>query len=207
MPREPLYPHMPKSRQSFQAKVITVTCPICGKVIQIPDAVSRSDALGQHLRKEHTSKIGLPHAALPQIVSSGTCYQDAWRFVIKEGEGYLVHGTVWSRDKRIGHAWVETETGWIWEPETKKFYTKLGFENVAAPVAQQRYTPTEAAIMAARTKHHGPWSEQERRQHLGVRPGMWGKMSPMTAEEGEPVAPQYRHLVSLVSEPLPREAE
>lgn len=126
MPREPLYPHVPKRVQSLEK---------------------------------------LPHA-LPQ---TGTCYPDAWRFVIKEGEGYLVHGTVWSRGKRIGHAWVETETGYIWEPETKKFYTKLGFENGASPVEQQRYTPTEAAIMAARTKHHGPWSEQERRQHLGVR--------------------------------------
>ena len=36
-------------------------------------------------------------------------------------------------------------------------------------------------------------------------PGMWG--SPMTVEDGEPVPPQYRHLVGLVSEPLPKEAE
>ncbi len=38
-------------------------------------------------------------------------------------------------------------------------------------------------------------------------PGMWGKMSPMTVEDFEPVSPQYRHLVSLVSEPLPKEAD
>jgi len=37
-------------------------------------------------------------------------------------------------------------------------------------------------------------------------PGMWGKMSPMTVEDGEPVPPQYRDLVGLVSEPLPKEA-
>ncbi|GAH45023.1 unnamed protein product, partial [marine sediment metagenome] len=37
-------------------------------------------------------------------------------------------------------------------------------------------------------------------------PGMWGKMSPMTIEDGEPVSPQYRHLTSLVSEPLPEDA-
>ena len=37
-------------------------------------------------------------------------------------------------------------------------------------------------------------------------PGMWGKMSPMTVEDGEPVSPEYRHLVGLVSEPLPKEA-
>ena len=97
---------------------------------------------------------------------TGACYQDAWRFLIKEGEGYLVHGTVWSKDKRIGHAWVETETGYIWEPETRKFYTILGFNNAASPIEQHRYTPTEAAVMAARTKHFGPWTAEEKSQFL-----------------------------------------
>jgi hypothetical protein len=32
------------------------------------------------------------------------------------------------------------------------------------------------------------------------------KMSPMTVEDGEPVPPQYRHLVGLISEPLPKDA-
>jgi len=103
---------------------------------------------------------------MPQTESKGTCYQDAWRFLIKEKEGYLVHGTVWNGDKRIGHAWVETDTGYIWEPETKKFYTKLGFENVAAPVEQHRYDTTEASVMAARTKNFGPWSDEEASDYL-----------------------------------------
>jgi hypothetical protein len=39
-------------------------------------------------------------------------------------------------------------------------------------------------------------------------PGMWGKRLPLTmVEGGEPVLPQYRHLVGLVSEPLPKEAD
>jgi len=103
---------------------------------------------------------------MPQTESKGTCYQDTWRFLIKEKEGHLVHGTVWNGDKRIGHAWVETDTGYIWEPETKKFYTKLGFEVVASPVEQHRYTPTEAAVMAARTKNFGPWSDEEMTDYL-----------------------------------------
>jgi len=46
------------------------------------------------------------------------------------------------------------------------------------------------------------------RQHYKEKhPGMWGKMSPMTVEDGELVSPEYRHLVGLVSEPLPKEAE
>jgi len=37
-------------------------------------------------------------------------------------------------------------------------------------------------------------------------PGKWGKMSPMTVEAGELVSPEYRHLTSLVDEPLPKDA-
>jgi len=45
------------------------------------------------------------------------------------------------------------------------------------------------------------------RQHYKEKhPGMWGKMAPMTVEDGEPVSPEYRHLVNLVSEPLPKDA-
>lgn len=45
------------------------------------------------------------------------------------------------------------------------------------------------------------------RQHYKEKhPGMWGKMSPMTVEDGEPVSPEYRHLTSLVDEPLPKDA-
>jgi len=97
---------------------------------------------------------------------TGTCYADAWRFLIKEEEGTLIHGTVFSGGRRIGHAWVETSTGWVWEPETGRYFTRLGFRDTFAPEIESRYTAEEAAIMAARTKNLGPWSELERRQHL-----------------------------------------
>jgi len=97
---------------------------------------------------------------------SGTCYADAWRFVIKEGEGELIHGTVFSGNCRIGHAWVETSTGWTWEPESGRYFTHLGFRDSFAPIIESRYTAEEAAIMAARTRKLGPWSEKERRRYL-----------------------------------------
>jgi hypothetical protein len=96
----------------------------------------------------------------------GTCYQDAWRFLIKEGEGELVHGTVQTIGRRISHAWVETETGYIWEPESGEFMKKDYFYSRALPKVEARYTAEEAAIMAARTKNFGPWTEEERRQYL-----------------------------------------
>lgn len=44
-----------------QTRVQTVTCPICGKVIEIPgyDSISRTEALKRHIEKEHTSKAGM----------------------------------------------------------------------------------------------------------------------------------------------------
>ncbi len=97
---------------------------------------------------------------------AGTCYADAWRFLIKEGEGRLVHGTVYSGNRRIGHAWVETESGFVWEPETGRYFTLLGFRYDFAPVEDSRCTPEEAAIMVARTKNFGPWTDQERQRYL-----------------------------------------
>jgi len=102
----------------------------------------------------------------PQGKPTGTCYEDAWRFLIKEEEGELVHGTVQTIGRRINHAWVETETGYIWEPESREFMKKDYFYKRAKPRVEARYTAEAAAIMAARTKHFGPWTEQERGQYL-----------------------------------------
>jgi len=116
---------------------------------------------------DYAESVGiLAGGILAETKPTGTCYADAWRFVIREGEGTLVHGTVYSGNRRIGHAWVETATGWIWEPETGKYFTDLGFRANLAPIVESRYTAEEAAIMAARTKHFGPWTEQERQRYL-----------------------------------------
>jgi len=73
MPKKPLYPHVPKSRQPLsprltKSQAVTITCPICGKVIEIPEynKVTRSDALGEHLKKEHVG-----HPRLPQVTIEG----------------------------------------------------------------------------------------------------------------------------------------
>lgn len=99
---------------------------------------------------------------LPQTLPpTGTCYQDAWRFLIREGDGELVHGTVETIGKRIDHAWVDTGTGYIWEPETGEFMEKTYFYERAKPEVAARYNIEEAALMLARTKHFGPWSAEE----------------------------------------------
>jgi uncharacterized membrane protein (UPF0127 family) len=122
------------------------------------------------VKPEALERIEEKEPAVIPAGPTGTCYADAWRFLIREEEGELVHGTVFSGGRRIGHAWVETATGWVWEPQTGRYFTKLGFRDAFAPDVESRYTAEEAAIMAARTKHFGPWTEQERRRYLKGKP-------------------------------------
>ncbi len=114
---------------------------------------------------DYAESIGLL-ASGKYVAQTGTCYADSWRFLIKEGEGELIHGTVFTGGLRMRHAWVETSTGWVWEPQTGRYHTKLGFQATFAPVVEARYAAEEAAIMAARAKHLGPWTEQERQRYL-----------------------------------------
>ncbi len=102
--------------------------------------------------------------------AKGTCYQDAWRFVVREQAGDLIHGTVKSGDKRIGHAWVETETGYIYEPETQNLYTKEAFKKAASPIEEYRYNHIEACVMVAGANNFGPWNDREREKLLEREP-------------------------------------
>lgn len=103
---------------------------------------------------------------ITSTIPEGTCYEDAWRFLLKEEEGDLVHGSVQTIGKRINHAWVELPTGFIWEPESGELMKKDYFYQRAKPEVQARYTTEEASIMAARTKNLGPWTDEERARYL-----------------------------------------
>jgi len=99
-------------------------------------------------------------------VQYGTCYEDAWHYVIKEEEGELIHGTAISLGRRLPHAWVELPAGYIWEPYSGGYLTKNRFQELADPIEEHRYTVEEAAIMVARVGKHGPWSGEERATYL-----------------------------------------
>jgi len=134
-----------------------------------------------------------------KVIPMGTCYEDAWRFLIREEEGYLIHGTVSSDGKRIGHAWVETLTGYIWEPETKKFYTPEAFQKSVNPVEEQRYTVEQATIMASRTHNLGPWTEEERHflkeKSSGLKPSEYlPQVSVATRLDGLQVVKAYKEI-------------
>lgn len=91
----------------------------------------------------------------------GDCYRLAWRFIIKEDEGWLIHGRVFggSPPRWIEHAWVETPVSYIYEPVADTFYKKESFYQEYKAEELKRYTPTEAARLAVKSGHHGPWPD------------------------------------------------
>jgi hypothetical protein len=53
---------------------VTVTCPICGKAIEVPEysSMTRTEALRRHIQREHSSRIGLtPPRLIPQVLIEG----------------------------------------------------------------------------------------------------------------------------------------
>lgn len=101
---------------------------------------------------------------------SGTCYQDAFRFVFGTDEGELVHGSITNPDGAVvNHAWVEFPlTGFIWEPESKNVFRLDDFYSAKTPKVSHRYTKTQAGIMAAKTGHSGPWVGAQKKKLSSV---------------------------------------
>ncbi len=89
--------------------------------------------------------------------ATGTCFPDAGRFVTKNEEGTLIHGTVMSKGKRIDHAWVEVSPEYVWEPQTKQYMTKKDWL-LNEPIEEARYDSEQAAILVLKNKNWGPWT-------------------------------------------------
>jgi len=99
---------------------------------------------------------------------AGRCYELAWKHIIDQEEGALVHGEVWSHKlgRMIGHAWVETETGFVYEPVSDQYFEKDWLYRTYKVREFNTYTPEQAAIMASSTRSFGPWTETERKAYL-----------------------------------------
>ena len=67
-----------------QTKAVTVTCPICGKAIAIPDykTVTRSEALRRHIAQAHTSKVGRHPQAL--AIAGGEAVPPQYRELVRD---------------------------------------------------------------------------------------------------------------------------
>ncbi len=102
------------------------------------------------------------HKPLP----TGTCYSDAWRYVMHNIDGVLVHGSIVGLYGRINHAWVELSDGTVWDPSSQaKMFTEK-YYSLVDPIVEDRYTADEAAHML-NVGYHGPWTAEERMKHIG----------------------------------------
>jgi len=93
------------------------------------------------------------------LVRLGNCYKLALQYIIKVDEGWLVHGRIFAGTPRrwIKHAWVELPSGYVYEPVSDTLYQKKEFYQAYKAEEFKRYTPTQAAVFAARTGNYGPW--------------------------------------------------
>lgn len=92
-------------------------------------------------------------------MAAGMCYQDAWRFLKREGEGTLIHGRVFAGypQRWMDHAWVELPSGLIYEPTNEEYMDRKEFYDKFKAEVIDRYTLEEAAIQALRSGNFGPW--------------------------------------------------
>jgi len=95
-------------------------------------------------------------------MKKGTCYHDVYKFIMDQSDSIAVHGSVYSPtfDRHIDHAWIETDTGYIWEPQTNKFYTKEEI-SLYQPIEHHRYTFDQVLAECVRTEHSGPWKPEQ----------------------------------------------
>lgn len=112
-----------------------------------------ADRVGTHLEESS------PEETKTWLERLGDCYRLAFRFIIREDEGYLIHGRVFggSPPRWIEHAWVELPTGLVYEPVAHTFYKKDTFYQRYNAEELKRFSPTEAAKLAIKFRHFGPW--------------------------------------------------
>jgi hypothetical protein len=102
--------------------------------------------------------------------ATGTCYRDALNAVMHrdDDEGLtLVHGKIttlaYGGKRRIDHAWIEDAEGNYQSPPQDHWLPKDDalYVYILQPEAEARYKPSEALGAALKTRHYGPWTEEE----------------------------------------------
>ena len=94
----------------------------------------------------------------------GKCYELAVKHIIEQQEGTLIHAEVYSftLKRMIGHALVETETGFIYEPVVNRYFRKEDLYPKYKIKELTRYSIEEALLMVLREDNYGPWEDQRK---------------------------------------------
>lgn len=88
------------------------------------------------------------------------CYYDAWMYLVRQGYGELVHGTiVGGYPKRvIEHAWAEYDNK-AWDPQLCEEFDKDYYYEFFQAKPRRRYGVEEATVRSFRDKvYGGPWN-------------------------------------------------
>lgn len=99
----------------------------------------------------------------PGTTFPGRCYEMAGRYILDRGDDadvQLVHGTVNQSPfdaVRIGHAWIETTDGKVFDGTTQQWYERDSYYRVFNAEAERTYTATEARAQLLRTRNWGCW--------------------------------------------------
>lgn len=82
------------------------------------------------------------------------CYELAGKGLFKDPSWTLVHGVAhrWN----LGHAWLQ-KGAWIYDPVADRCLPASEYEATYEARAERRYSAKEAAELAVRTRHWGPW--------------------------------------------------
>ncbi len=87
----------------------------------------------------------------------GRCYELAGRYQSNNG-GILVHGSIEGfGNPRLDHAWVVNNDGSVHEAILQEDLEPYIFEQLFNPEENSRYDRFEAALLALKSKHWGPW--------------------------------------------------
>lgn len=141
----------------------------------------------------------------PTKTRAGRCYELAWKHITEQDEGTLIHGEVWSPKlgRMIDHAWVETETGYIYEPESDSYYPKDWLYKTYKVKEFNTYTPDQARIMGVRTGKYGPWTDAERKAFLKPSPSPSYLKDAVAETECQIISPQYYDVLRWLNIPVP----
>ena len=201
--REPLYPHVPGKREPLFPHVPKGRGEQLPATKKVGSFIIAHDYMG-NLIITHTERTGEIFLQLES--DRQTVYDILKKWELKEVEkGWSVQikdteprasilAELWeisAQDQRLPQT-IELLASTEGDP-LRKFCCRICGECTPKELLEEGRFPDRIAWL----RHH----------YKEKHPGMWGKMSPMTVEDGEPVSPEYRHLASLVREPLPKEAE
>lgn len=184
MPREPLYPHVPKSK----LRQPTTIWPPFQKFLDDVQASIKDERAGYYFYQGMSttaSELGMKEWAstLERMANDENRHRTSLEGILQEVEG-LSLSTI--------NLLAKTEGDPI-----RKFCCRLCGECAPPELLEEGRFPDRIAWL--------------RSHYKSKHPGIWGKSNigklPQTTERGELIPPQYRDLVGWISEPLPREAE